>query len=78
MPAVLLIAGGLAAMLLALGVYFVRAKNMGVWLGPYMRWCLRRRAKTSRPIHVMFCFVDHFEPQWARVPYEQECARVER
>lgn len=26
----------------------------------------------------MFCFVDHFEPQWRRVPYQQECERVDR
>jgi hypothetical protein len=26
----------------------------------------------------MFCFTDHYEPQWQRVSYEQECARVER
>jgi hypothetical protein len=69
---------GLAIGLLGLGAYFVYSKNMTVWIWPYLRGCLRRRSMPPHPVHVMFCFVDHFEPQWARVPYEQECARVER
>ncbi len=51
---------------------------MHQWLWPYVRGCMRRRKAPERPIHVMFCFVDHYEPQWGRVPYAQECARVER
>ena len=68
----------LAACLLGLGCHFIRSKNMAVWLWPYVRGRLRRRATPSRPTHVLFCFVDHYEPQWQRVPYAQECARVER
>ena len=70
--------GGLAACLLGLGSYFIHSKNMSVWLWPYVRGRLRRRPVPSRPTHVLFCFVDHYEPQWQRVPYAQECARVER
>jgi hypothetical protein len=70
--------GGLAACLLGLGSYFIHSKNMSVWLWPYVRGRLRRRSVPSRPTHVLFCFVDHYEPQWQRVPYAQECARVER
>jgi hypothetical protein len=64
--------------LLGLAGYFVRSKNMHFWLWPYVRSSLSRRAPLAEPTHLMFCFVDHFEPQWGRVPYRQECARVER
>lgn len=69
---------GLAVLLLGLGAYFVHSKNMGIWLWPYLRGRWRRRPAHSRPTHVLFCFVDHYEPQWQRVPYAQECARVQR
>jgi hypothetical protein len=68
----------LAACLLGLGSYFIRSKNMAVWLWPYVRGRLRRRSALPRQTHVLFCFVDHYEPQWQKVPYAQECARVER
>jgi hypothetical protein len=66
------------AVFLAGGGYLVYRKNMNVWLWEYLRGCLQRKPAYQGPTHVMFCFVDHFEPQWARVPYEQERARVER
>ena len=53
-----------------------RRKNMNLWLGSYLR---RRRPKvTGGPVHIMFAFVDHFEPQWGRPHYEVEVARVAR
>jgi hypothetical protein len=63
---------------LGCGLFFVQRKNMTVWLGPYLRGAWRRPTPHTGPAHVLFCFVDHYEPQWRRVPYEQECARVER
>jgi hypothetical protein len=74
----LFVLASLAVCLLGLGSYFIHSKNMSVWLWPYVRGRLRRRSVASRPTHVLFCFVDHYEPQWQRVPYAQECARVER
>jgi len=71
----------LLALALALLVAFalaVRRKNMAVWLPAYCHALFRRRRAVVRPIHVMFCFVDHFEPKWGRVDYPRECARVER
>ncbi len=70
----------LALLLLVAAVVFIglecRRKNMHLWLAGY----LRRRAPTVQdgPIHVMFCFVDHFEPQWGRPSYEVEVQRVAR
>ncbi|MEW5300393.1 MAG: hypothetical protein WDW36_003326 [Sanguina aurantia] len=49
---------------------------MQVWLGSY----LRRRVPeaTHAPVHVMFCFVDHFEPVWGKVDLATQRARVDR
>lgn len=63
--------------LLGLGVAAVvlecRRKNMQIWLGS---WLKQKRPKTNGPVHVMFSFVDHFEPQWGRPTYEVEVERV--
>jgi hypothetical protein len=70
--------------LLALLVLFViaatlaiRARNMQIWLGSYFR---RRKpaAVSYEPVHVMFCFVDHFEPAWGKVDLATQRARVDR
>ncbi|HPW28566.1 MAG TPA: hypothetical protein PLL01_04155 [Rhodoferax sp.] len=53
-----------------------RRKNMNLWLGSYLRH--RRPKVTGGPMHIMFAFVDHFEPQWGRPQYEVEVARVAR
>jgi hypothetical protein len=76
--AVLLTLLGLLSCLAGLASYFVRSKNMHFWFWSYVRSSMRRRAPPAGPTHLMFCFVDHFEPQWGRVPYPQQCARVER
>ncbi|HET6432964.1 hypothetical protein [Dyella sp.] len=65
-------------MLLALVVlaWAVRARHMHIWLGSYLR---RRQPKpASGPVHVMFCFVDHFEPAWGKVDLPTQRARVDR
>jgi hypothetical protein len=54
-------------------------KNMWLWLGSYLRQ--RRPTLTTLsagPVHVMFSFVDHYEPQWGRPAYEVEVQRVAR
>jgi len=61
-----------------LAVVFVecRRKNMHLWLGSYL--VQRRPPLEIGPVHVMFSFVDHFEPQWGRPTYEVEVSRVAR
>ncbi|MCW8807938.1 MAG: hypothetical protein OQK79_07480 [Rhodanobacter sp.] len=54
----------------------VRARNMQIWLGSYLR--RRRPASVDGPVHVMFCFVDHFEPAWGKVDLATQRARVDR
>ena len=60
----------------AVGWRLLRARNMHLWLGSYLR--RPRRAVQAHPVHVMFCFVDHFEPMWGRADEATQRARVER
>jgi hypothetical protein len=60
-------------------VLIIKKKHMDLWLGHY----IKRRLTSTPPVkgtkHIMFCFVDHYEPMWGKdVSYEQECERVER
>ena len=54
----------------------VRARNMHIWLADYLR--RRRPARVPGPVHVMFCFVDHFEPMWRGADLAAQRARVDR
>lgn len=57
----------------------IRKKHMHLWLGHYLKRKLKNSHEAKGPKHIMFCFVDHYEPMWGKdIPYEQECARVER
>lgn len=46
---------------------FIVQKNMDIWLWSYIRRILKGKPKIQGPVHIMFCFVDHYEPQWGRV-----------
>ena len=70
-----LIAGLLALCAIAVTVA-IRARNMQYWLSGYLR--RRRPPAVDGPIHVMFCFVDHFEPAWGKVDLATQRARVDR
>lgn len=71
----------IAVMVLPAAAAFVvwrllRARNMEIWIGSYLR---RRVPKVEdRPVHVMFCFVDHFEPMWHGADLPTQRARVDR
>lgn len=54
----------------------IRARHMQIWLGSYVRRKVPR--VTDKPVHVMFCFVDHFEPAWGKVDLAAQRARVDR
>ncbi|TAL71406.1 MAG: hypothetical protein EPN56_10905 [Rhodanobacter sp.] len=69
--AALLVAGAVVALR-----YAIHARNMQIWLGSYLR--RRVPAPPVGPVHVMFCFVDHFEPNWGRVDLATQRARVDR
>jgi hypothetical protein len=71
--------GGLALLGLALGGVLIRKKNMHIWLPDYLRRKIKGHSTVKGPIHIMFCFVDHYEPQWEnRDNIEKERARVDR
>jgi hypothetical protein len=53
-------------------------RHVFVWLPGYLRSRLNRETPSSGPVHVMFCFVDHFEPGWKRPDVDVESARVDR
>lgn len=54
----------------------LREKFMFIWLGPWLRGAWRE--KSDKPVHVMFCFVDHYEPQWRHPERSVEDQRVDR
>jgi len=41
----------------------LRLKNMHIWFLNYIL-NLFKRQKITETKHIMFCFVDHYEPQW--------------
>ncbi|KZY45248.1 hypothetical protein A3757_13820 [Oleiphilus sp. HI0117] len=54
-------------------------KEMHIWLPYYLRRKLKGKLKYEGTTHVMFCFVDHYEPQWGKPnDIEVERHRVDR
>lgn len=76
---VLLGFGGVLLAAAALVAREVRQKHLLNWLGSYIRhdWA-RAEVPPGTTKHLLFCFVDHFEPQYQQPSYEVECARVAR
>lgn len=77
--------GWLAALLVvgyALGIILgLQRRNSFIWLPGW--FAQRRRAKAAQaqasgPRHVLFCFVDHFEPRWGSADPATEARRVRR
>jgi hypothetical protein len=73
----LLVVALVYAAVIALGL---RRRRVDIWWGDYMRH-LREQAglaDSPRTKHIMFCFVDHYEPRWGKADYATEVARVDR
>lgn len=69
----------LAIIVIAALLVIIRKKHMHLWLGHYLKRKFSATQPTSGPKHIMFCFVDHYEPMWGKdISYQQECDRVER
>ncbi len=51
---------------------------MGVWLWPYMVSRFKTRPRYAGVQHIIFCFVDHYEPMWRKATLDQERERVAR
>ena len=75
------VAVGMAGLAGIAATLLVRRKNLQTWLPAYIGQRLRRRfvRQSARPgpQHVLFCFVDHFEPHWRRPSAEVARARVQ-
>ena len=67
-----------AAVLVAAIVVWMllRTRNMQIWIGSYLR--RKPRPAHPGPTHVLFCFVDHFEPMWKGGDLETQRRRVDR
>lgn len=70
-----LFVGIAAAVLLVLEL---RRRNVFIWLFSWLRNDWRSPVAPGITRHLMFCFVDHFEPRWRRPELETEFARVRR
>jgi len=55
----------------------LKKKNMDIWFFSYIKQLFNKPEATG-PKHVLFCFVDHYEPQWRNDDLEIERARVDR
>jgi hypothetical protein len=53
-------------------------RNFLIWLPAYIRSFFRGKSRYNGPLHILFCFVDHFEPGWQKPGLEVEQARVAR
>jgi hypothetical protein len=69
-------------LLYALGIAWgLQQRNTFIWL---RGWLAQRRALRAANVgtrgtrHVMFCFVDHYEPRWGQADYDTEVRRVQR
>lgn len=62
----------------ALVFEILRRRHVFQWLPGYIRVRVARAPRVTGPTHIMFCFVDHFEPAWKRPGPEVERARVAR
>jgi hypothetical protein len=57
---------GLIGLVLVVVLFLiVKAKNIDIWIASYSVAALRKKVVADKPVHIMFCFVDHYEPQWA-------------
>jgi hypothetical protein len=64
---------------LGLGVRLLRRRGLGRWLGSYVLETPRRRApRPGRPVHLLLCIADHYEPCTGGASAERADARVER
>jgi hypothetical protein len=48
-------------------LYLANKKNMLHWLPAYFTGLFRKTLNNENPKHIIFCFVDHYEPRWGGV-----------
>mgnify|MGYP000040490878 CR=1 FL=1 len=60
---ILLVCSFLLSLFIAF-LFILNKKNLNIWIVSYIKQLFRKEEKAEGPVHLMFCFVDHFEPQW--------------
>ncbi|MCB1575393.1 MAG: hypothetical protein KDI80_15585, partial [Xanthomonadales bacterium] len=78
MPMILLALSILLAAMALFVVAQMRKRNVSGWLFGFLRQDWRAPVPAGTTRHLLFCFVDHYEPAWGKPDYETECARVAR
>lgn len=61
-------------------VFGLKRRSVDIWYKDYMRH-LREQSglpANTKTTHIMFCFVDHYEPRWGKADYVTEVERVDR
>ncbi|MCK5215237.1 MAG: hypothetical protein KAR05_07790 [Candidatus Omnitrophica bacterium] len=56
-------------------------KNLDLWLKSYWQQEIKRlksKKHEVRPVHIMFCLVDHFEPDWGGADFKAQMWRVQQ
>src|ERR1051325_11722759 len=74
----------LAAVGTGLMFVWIRSRQIQVWLFGYFKYRLHQH-NTGKPLrrikgeacHVLFCFVDHYEPGWNKAEPDQQRRRVD-
>ena len=69
----------LLAFVSAAGYLLLRSKSMHIWMFSHIGYVIKN-ALASKPrglTHIMFCFVDHYEPKWENPAREIEKERVD-
>ena len=61
-----------------LALRIVRRRNIAGWLLAWMRQDWRAPVPAGTTRHLMFCFVDHYEPAWGKPDLAKERERVAR
>ncbi len=68
---------GLVALAVA-ALQLARRRNITAWLMAYLRQDWRTPVPAGTTRHLLFCFVDHYEPAWGKPDLALERARVAR
>lgn len=64
--------------LLIIFYVLLKIKNIDIWVSSYFLALFKNSKNKNTPTHIIFCFVDHFEPNWGRPEYNVQLERVTR
>jgi hypothetical protein len=60
--------------------YGLKRRRVDIWWRDYVRHLREQAALPSdgKTKHILFCFVDHYEPRWGKADYATEVERVDK